>query len=88
MKSSHDLILDCMENAIDSTPYCPNMKSMSIKSLLGAMVEKYGNSNWETYPIKIIGLQPGENLHEKVLDEGPLSNEVEQFTINEIKELI
>jgi UDP-N-acetylglucosamine 4,6-dehydratase/UDP-glucose 4-epimerase len=83
-----DLILDCMENATDSTPYCPSMKSMSIQSLLGAMVEKYGNSNWETYPIKIIGLQPGENLHEKVLDEGPLSNEVEQFTINEIKELI
>ena len=83
-----DLILDCMKNAIDSTPYCPTMKSMSIKSLLGAMVEKYGNSNWENYPIKIIGLQAGENLHEKVLDEGPLSNEVEQFTINEIKELI
>ena len=83
-----DLILDCMENAIDSTPYCPNMKSMSIKSLLGAMVEKYGNSNWESYPIKIIGLQPGENFHEKVLDEGPFSNEVEQFTIEEIKELI
>jgi UDP-N-acetylglucosamine 4,6-dehydratase/UDP-glucose 4-epimerase len=83
-----DLILDCMRNATDSTPYCPTMKSMSIKSLLGAMVEKYGNSNWENYPIKIIGLQPGENLHEKVLDEGPLSNEVEQFTITEIKELI
>jgi len=83
-----DLILDCMENAIDSTPYCPSMKSMSIKSLLGAMVEKYGNSSWENYPIKIIGLQPGENFHEKVLDEGPFSNEVEQFTIEEIKELI
>jgi UDP-N-acetylglucosamine 4,6-dehydratase len=83
-----DLILDCMENATDSTPYCPSMKSMSIKSLLGAMVEKYGNSNWESYPIKIIGLQPGENFHEKVLDEGPFSNEVEQFTIEEIKELI
>jgi len=83
-----DLILDCMENATDSTPYCPSMKSMSIKSLLGAMVEKYGNSNWENYPIKIIGLQPGENFHEKVLDEGPFSNEVEQFTIEEIKELI
>lgn len=83
-----NLILDCMKNAIDSTPYCPNMKSMSIKSLLAAMVEKYGNSNWENYPIKIIGLQPGENLHEKVLDEGPFSNEVQQFTIEEIKELI
>lgn len=83
-----DLILDCIENATDSKPYCPSMKSMSIKSLLQAMVEKYSNSSWETYPIKTIGLQPGENLHEKVLDEGPFSNEVEQFTIEEIKELI
>ena len=83
-----DLILDCMKNATDSSPYCPSMKSMSVKNLLTAMVEKYGNSTWETYPIKTIGLQPGENLHEKVLDEGPFSNEVEEFTIEEIKELI
>jgi len=83
-----DLILDCMKNATDSTPYCPTMKSMSIKNLLTAMVEKYTNLNWETYPIKIVGLQPGENLHEKVLDNGPYSNEVEQFTISEIKKLI
>jgi FlaA1/EpsC-like NDP-sugar epimerase len=39
-------------------------------------------------PVKTIGLQPGENLHEKVLEEGPASNEVEHFTIEEIKELI
>jgi UDP-N-acetylglucosamine 4,6-dehydratase/5-epimerase len=82
------LILDCLKNSTDSTPYCPDMKSMSIKNLLTAMVEKYSNSSWGNYPIKIIGLQPGENLHEKVLDEGPFSNEVQQFTIEEIKELI
>lgn len=88
VKQAIDLILDCMKNATDSTPYCPDMKSMSIKNLLAAMVEKYGNSNWENYPIKIIGLQSGENLHEKVLDKGPFSNEAQQFTIEEIKELI
>ena len=38
--------------------------------------------------IKSIGLQPGENLHERILEEGPDSNEVEEFTIEEIKELI
>lgn len=81
-----DLILDCMVNATDSTPYCPSMKSMSIDNLLTAMIEKY--SNGVDIPIKTIGLQPGENYHEKVLDEGPYSNEVEQFTISEIKELI
>lgn len=81
-----DLILDCMKNSTDSEPYCPDMKSMSIENLLQAMIQKY--SGGKEINIKVIGLQPGENLHEKVLDEGPYSNEVTQFTIEEIKELI
>lgn len=81
-----DLIVDCMENAHDSTPHCPSMKSMSIKNLLQAMVDKY--SDGRHIPIKVIGLQPGENMHEKVLEQGPYSNEVDQFTIEEIKQLI
>jgi len=81
-----DLIVDCMKYAVDSTPYCPEMKSMSIKNLLQAMIEKY--SNGQNIPVKVIGLQPGENMHEKVLEQGPYSNEVDQFTIEEIKQLI
>ena len=81
-----ELIINCMENATDSTPYCPSMKSMSIKNLLQAMIEKYGNGI--NIPVNIIGLQPGENMHEKVLEQGPYSSEVDQFTIEEIKELI
>jgi UDP-N-acetylglucosamine 4,6-dehydratase/5-epimerase len=80
------LIVDCMHYATDTTPYCPAMKSMSVNNLLQAMIEKYGNG--VTIPIKIIGLQPGENMHEKVLEQGPYSNEVDQFTIEEIKQLI
>lgn len=81
-----ELISDCMHNAVDSTPYCPVMKSMSIENLLSAMIEKYGNGR--EIEIKVIGLQPGENMHEKVLDNGPYSNEVDQFSIEEIKQLI
>jgi UDP-N-acetylglucosamine 4,6-dehydratase len=80
------LIIDCMEHSTDSTPYCPAMKSMRIDDLLQAMILKYGNG--QQIPIKIIGLQPGENMHEKVLEYGPYSNEVEHFTIDEIKNLI
>jgi UDP-N-acetylglucosamine 4,6-dehydratase len=80
------LIVDCMENSVDCTPYCPIMKSMRIDDLLEAMIRKYANG--QDIPIKIIGLQSGENMHEKVLEEGPYSNEVEHFTIDEIKELI
>lgn len=81
-----ELIFDCLEKANDSSPYCPDMKSMSIDNLLQAMIEKYGNG--KDVPVKVIGLQQGENLHEKVMDQGPYSNEVEQFTKDEIKNLI
>ena len=81
-----DLIFDCMSNAINSTPYCPAMKSMKITDLLQAMIEKY--SNGQNIEIKTIGLQPGENLHEKVLEGGPYSNEADHFTTDEIKKLI
>jgi len=80
------LIIDCMSTSIDSTPYCPIMKSMRIDDLLQAMIIKYGNGH--DISIKIIGLQPGENLHEKVLEQGPYSNEVDHFTIEEILPMI
>ena len=62
------------------------MKSIQIADLLQAMIEKY--SNGQEIVIEEIGLQPGENMHEKLLEEGPYSNEVEQFTVKEIKLLI
>lgn len=80
------LIFDCLIQAKDSSPYCPSMKAMSIGDLLKAMIEKY-NPNYKI-PFKQIGLQLGENLHEKIMEEGPYSNEVDAFSIEEIKELI
>lgn len=82
-----DLIADCLDKATDSSPYCPSMKSMTIYSLLEALVKKYGR-NGTTIPVEEIGLQPGENLHEKILENGPYSNEVEQFTVEEIMGMI
>jgi len=82
-----DLIEDCMQNAIDTKAYCPEMKSMKVGDLLEAMSKKYLPKDG-TLRIKTIGLQPGENLHEKVMEEGLYSNEVDNFTIEEITELI
>lgn len=82
-----DLIFDCLENASNSQPYVPQMKSMSVGDLLQSMIKKYlpkGN----TPKIKEIGLQIGENMHEKILEKGPSSSEVDRFTIDEIMELI
>tara|TARA_R110000824_G_scaffold133923_2_gene296770 strand:+ start:258 stop:1118 length:861 start_codon:yes stop_codon:yes gene_type:complete len=82
-----DLIEGCMKNSIDTKAYCPEMKSMKIDDLLKAMAQKYLPQDKELQ-IKYIGLQPGENLHEKVMEEGPYSNEVDNFTVEEIIELI
>lgn len=82
-----DLIYNCLENCDDSTPYVPEMKGMSIGNLLEAMIQKY-SPNGTRPNVNVIGLQPGENLHEKILEDGKFSNEVDQYTIEEIKELI
>ena len=82
-----DLIFDCLANATDSQPYVPEMKSIKMGDLLTAMAEKYLPKNG-TLKVKQIGLQPGENMHEKVLTEGLSSNETEKFTVKEIKEII
>jgi len=87
LEQAVDLIFDCMENAVDSKIHFPSMKSMRIDNLLKAMAEKYLPEGQEL-KVKEIGLQPGENLHEKILEQGPYSNEVDEFTIEEIKELI
>ncbi len=87
LEQAVDLIFDCLENASDSNPYVPEMKSMSVKNLLQAMANKYLPEG-EELKIKQIGLQPGENFHERVIETGKYSNEVEQFTVEEIQELI
>lgn len=81
-----DLIFDCLKNANDSSPYCPAMKSVKVLDLYKAMVIKYGN-NYKVPPI-IIGLQKGENMHEKILEDGPYSNEVDSYSLDELLALI
>ena len=82
-----DLIYDCLEDANDSSPYVPTMKAMSIENLLEAMYQKYLPEGG-TKKIKTIGLQPGETFHEKILEDGLDSSQVEQYTVEEIIPLI
>tara|TARA_R100000278_G_scaffold123124_1_gene111405 strand:- start:2574 stop:3431 length:858 start_codon:yes stop_codon:yes gene_type:complete len=82
-----ELIFSCLQEADSCQPWVPEMKSMKMGDLLQAMAKKYLPKN-KTLNVKHIGLQPGENLHEKILEEGPASNEVENFSIEEIMEVI
>lgn len=83
-----DLIFECLEKAPDSKPYIPEMKGMRMGNLLYAMWSKYAPTNaLGKLDCKEIGLQPGENKHE-TMDGKIFSNEVAQYTVNEIMKLI
>lgn len=78
-----DLIFECLKNAKDSTPYMTPMKSIRMGDLLGGMMAKYGASD-----VNVIGLQPGENMHEIIAEGQPDSSQVEHFTHEEIMKMI
>ncbi len=78
-----DLIFTCVDLAVDSHPFITGMKSMRLGDLLSAMMRKYG-----TVPIKTIGLQPGENMHEVIAEGIPDSYNSERYTQEEILKLI
>lgn len=77
-----DLIFKCVEEATDSTPMVAEMKGMRMGDLLEAMMQKYGR-----VPVEVIGNRGGENFRETI-DGKVYSDEVPQFTVAEIKELI
>lgn len=82
-----DLIFDCLANASNFEPYITDMKAMSIDNLLKAMAQKYLPKN-KPLKIKYIGLQPGENMHEIITEDGFSSEHADRFTTEEILELI
>ncbi len=78
-----DLIFECAKSATGPTPYITSMKSIRIGALLEAMMDKYGK-----VPVKIIGLQPGENKHEVIAEGLPDSLHSIHYTKEEILEVI
>jgi UDP-N-acetylglucosamine 4,6-dehydratase/5-epimerase len=77
-----DLIFHAVASS-SAKPVIIQMKSMRLGDLLEAMMQKYGKS-----PVKVIGLQTGENMHEIIADGIPDSFHSERFTKEEIFELI
>ena len=84
---SVDMIFNCLEKSADSTPYFEYTKSTSMGNLLEAMYNKYSPEGSEL-KVKEIGLQSSENLHERIVENGQYTNEIEQYTIEELEEMI
>jgi UDP-N-acetylglucosamine 4,6-dehydratase/UDP-glucose 4-epimerase len=72
-----DLIFSCIEKSKDSTPLIPTMKAVSLQTIIDACHEVYGD-----FPVKVIGLKEGENLHE-ILNDKKDSSMSEQYTKEE-----
>ena len=80
MDEAVDLIFECIDKAKNSDPFIPKMKAVTMGTVLEACMEVYGKS-----PVKVIGLQPGENKVETT-DGVIFSDQCEQFTKDEFKE--
>ncbi len=80
VREAVDLIFETIHKAKDSTPFIPSMKAVTMGVVLEACMDVYGKS-----PVKIIGLQPGENKFETT-DGKIFSNEVDQFSKKEFIE--
>lgn len=78
-------MLQCLTKAPDAKPYITGMKAASTGQLLAAMVKKYATGEPK---VRTIGLQPGESLHEVLVEGGPDSSQVEQYTNEELHELV
>jgi UDP-N-acetylglucosamine 4,6-dehydratase/UDP-glucose 4-epimerase len=75
-----DLIFECVKKAKNALPYIPKMKAVKLGLIVESCKDIYGN-----FPIKIIGLQAGENKRE-TMDGVVFSDEVEQYSKKEIIE--
>lgn len=78
---SVDCIFDAIDNGTSAEPWVPKMKAVKMGVVLEACIDTYGPPGVKV-PIKIIGLQPGENRTETT-DGVHYSDQVAQFSKSE-----
>lgn len=83
VEESIDLIFEAINLGLSSKPYVPYMKAIKMGVVLEACIDYYSKNGRS--PIKVIGLQPGENKVETT-DGVTYSDQVAQFTKGEFIE--
>lgn len=81
-----DSASSCLIDLIHKDTYNLNCSAVSLKVLLQAMVDKYSIDG--IIDIVEIGLREGENLHEKIISNGPYSNEIKLLSVEEVKDMV
>ena len=70
-----ELLLKCLEKAVGGEVFITKMSSVKIIDLAEVMMENIGNSNTK---MKIIGIRPGEKIHEILISKYEKSRTVEE----------
>lgn len=78
-----DLIFECLNKANNSNAYNTDMRSARLGDLVEAMMKKYGKVK-----VNITGLQPGENKHERIKEDGPDSSQVDMYSVKELLDIV
>lgn len=82
MPQAVDFVLNCLQNMRGNEIFIPRIPSIKIMDLAKAVWGKYQTSSC---PVEIVGVRPGEKLHEVLLsvDEAPKTTQLpSQFIIN------
>lgn len=77
-------MFDVEKNCNTCKPQSAKMKAVRMMDLLEAMQIKYGMAQG----LKVIGLQEGENKHEKLTKDGESSEVAEKYSIDEMVEML
>lgn len=80
-------IFDCLEQAKDATPFMPKMKAVQMGEFVAVCRTILSNRYGKNIDVEVIGLRPGEKLHEGMADDAQ-SDTAERYTKDEIYKLV
>lgn len=80
-------IFDCLEQSTDATPFIPKMKAVRMHDLASVCAEILSNRIGKPVGVEVVGLRPGEKLHEGMADDAQ-SDAAEKYTKEEIYHLV
>lgn len=92
LKQAVELVIRTAVNMRGGELEIPDLPAYRLADLMCAMGIYPAEGAWTTaranHPIKTIGLQKGEKLHERMKEDGPDSSQVRRMTVDELREAL
>lgn len=92
LKQAVELVIRTAVNMRGGELEIPDLPAYRLADLMCAMEIYPAKGAWTTaranHPIKVIGLQKGEKLHERMKEDGPDSSQVRRMTVDELREAL